>query len=89
MHTVVHKENYDAYVERKRIIHYQGVLLKEIDVLKGKEKSSRAGDQSSGKSHKSDKTISYNKWNCDIVDWGAFSEVTSQSSTSNVDKKEK
>ena len=86
MQTTIHKENYDSYVEHKPILHNQGVLLKEIEALKGKEKPPRSDGESSSDSQKSDKTISYSKWSCNEVNWSAFSEISSQPSTSNVDK---
>ena len=84
MQTTIHKENHDAYIERKRIIHNQGVIMKEINELRGKQKAPKVDDESS--SEESGKTITYSKWNCNSVDWAAFSEVTSQPSTSNVEK---
>ena len=83
MTTTIHKENHDAYVERKRILHNQSVLQAELNELRGNKKPPKADGEAS--SEQSEKTISYDKWNCKMVDWVAFSEVTSQPSTSNVD----
>ena len=66
------------------------MLLREIDKLKGKKKTPKAVDGADGEasndSEKSDTTIPYNEWNCKTINWDAFSDVSSQPSTSRVDK---
>ena len=84
MQIAVHKENYEAYVDRKHITHNQGILLKEVQALssKGKAPKTTADGDSSGESDPSDATIPYHEWQCDSVDWAAFGDVTSQPSSS-------
>ena len=49
MQTAIHKENYESYIEHKRILHNQGMIMKEIEALHGKEKSPRADDDEIGR----------------------------------------
>ena len=84
MQISVHQENYEAYRERKQIIHNQGVLLKEIEKVSGKGKAPRGSDDEDGSadSVESDATIPYAKWGCDSVQWSAFGDLSAQFSSS-------
>ena len=84
MQISVHQENYEAYKERKQIMHNQGVLFKAIDADSGKGKAPKGSDDeaASAESDSSDTTIPYAKWHSESVSWAAFGDITSQPTSS-------
>ena len=84
MQISVHKENYDAYRERKQIVHNQGVLLKAIDAVSGKGKASKGSDEEdeSDKSDAFDVTVPYAQWHSESIKWAAFGGISSPPTSS-------
>ena len=92
MNVCLHKENHQAYKERKLIISNQHKLYKELEKKRdttppplpppriGKETE----QDSSSKSSESEKTVSYDAWHAKQFPWAdfVFEEVSSMPSSS-------